>query len=94
MKKIGCDTLEEQRLDGLRHILETHVAPGTAVQLEKALAQYTTATRFFKEELQFYSMRLERLERDVKYKDKDIITSSYLRTAVLFKGAGPTRNQR
>lgn len=71
----GYTSLERTGLDGLNDILKKRFAPDHYIQLEKALLTYHIATRSFKEELPFFIMRVEHLERAVIIKDKDIISS-------------------
>lgn len=42
--------MEDIGLDGLKHILETHVAPDNDVQLQKSLTHSNIAARVFKED--------------------------------------------
>ena len=58
----GCATMSETGLDGLKERLLTHVGPNKFIQLENTLAQYNTATRYFKDEMPFFIVRRARSE--------------------------------
>lgn len=90
----GYVTLADKGLDALKQFLETPFAPGNYVQLAKSCIQYKFGTRCFKEDMPCFITRLEPLERDVKSKEKDIITSPFVRPSILLSGAGLTRNHR
>lgn len=62
-EECGCATLSETGFDGLNERLLQYVGPHKYMQLDTALAPYTTATRYFKEETLFGIVRLGILGR-------------------------------
>lgn len=53
--KSGHGTLEDVWLDGLRNIMEVPFGPDRYSQLDRAMTQYNTATRFFKQYMPFFT---------------------------------------